>query len=122
MKSNYIPSWLREMREDPIFGKCTFKLYRLDGHADRLIIGEYSIVNFEEFNKVEPLRIPLLLGCQFGIFPRPESLAGFYNEDKYVAIINKSVLSGLVSGVTIYQVYAGDPTLIKDKERIVWKG
>jgi len=60
-----------------------------------------NIVNAEQFLETEPKVLPLFLGSQFGMHPNPEEI--FYDNDKsiLVAILNKSLLSGHVSGLSI---------------------
>jgi hypothetical protein len=59
---------------------------------------------------IEEDRIALGLGCQFGIHPRiiSDENSLFYNGEKLVALLSKSVLSGAVAGLYIYKIEKDD--------------
>jgi len=58
-------------------------------------------VELEEFLQLEEERLPLLIGTQFGFFPRLNKINGFFLEPRVIALLSKSVLSGNVAGLTI---------------------
>ena len=62
-----------------------------------------DVVDLEEFNKIDD-RLPLFLGTMCGRFPYFEKIPGFFNGDKYMGVISKSLLSGSVFGMTLYYV------------------
>ena len=61
----------------------------------------YDIVGKEEFQIIEDKRFPIFVGHQFGINPRIKDHFGDGKDGVLIAILNKSVLSGLVSGLKI---------------------
>lgn len=65
-------------------------------------------VDLSEFYETEENRFPLYIGTQFGIFPRDFPVETF--EGKKIAVLSKSLLSGLQSGISICE--------IKERKRI----
>ena len=61
----------------------------------------FEVVSHYYFLKIEVNRMPMLIGSQFGIYPRVENVFD-YSYKGYIAILNKSLLSGSVSGLSIY--------------------
>lgn len=61
-------------------------------------------VDLELFNEIEKLRIPLFIGSQFGFHPSLETLNVIQAEERIIAILCKSLLSGRVSGLQIARV------------------
>ena len=94
--------WESHLLSDETYGNIRLK--KLDG-------GQYvpfnisSIlvepVDLEVFLKEEDKRLPLLIGTQFGFFPRLDNIPGFFLEPRVVALLSKSVLSGNVGGMSI---------------------
>ncbi|MBT4418847.1 MAG: hypothetical protein HOC81_01385 [Candidatus Marinimicrobia bacterium] len=94
--------WESHLLNDEIYGNIRLKT--LDG-------GQYvpynisSIlvepVDLDAFLKEDDKCLPLLIGTQFGFFPRLNSIPGFYLEPRIVALLSKSVLSGNVAGMSI---------------------
>ncbi|GAB4323388.1 MAG: hypothetical protein Kow00127_16050 [Bacteroidales bacterium] len=67
----------------------------------------YDIVDLETYITVEPGRLPLVISTQFGRFPEPEdNFPPGYNG--YVAMLSRSMLSGLVSGLAIRRYNKGE--------------
>ena len=81
---------MKHFRADPDFGAMRFK--RIDTGFPRFDFdpGILDIVGAEEFMKTEYDRLPLFIGTQFGIYPRPEKVVGFYDENRLIAILGKS--------------------------------
>ncbi len=96
--------WIKKFKNSQEHGQKRFK--RLDEgyppfEIDKALI---DIVEMEEFIKNEEQRIPLFIGSQFGINPNIDDMPEFFNGRKLIAILSKSVLSGHVSGLTVYQI------------------
>lgn len=96
--------WINKFKNDQEHGQKRFK--RLDKgyppfEIDKALI---DIVEFEEFIKIEEQRIPLFIGSQFGINPRIDDIPELFNGRKLIAVLSKSLLSGHVSGLTVYQI------------------
>jgi hypothetical protein len=53
-------------------------------------------------------RLPFVMGSQFGLNPRIHDLEGFFNGEKYIAVLEKSLLSGTVNGLHIYHIKEGE--------------
>lgn len=100
--------WIKNFINDQDYGQKRFK--RLKKGYPRFEIDEaiIDIVEFEEFIKIEEQRIPLFIGSQFGINPRIDEIPRFFNGEKLIAILNKSLLSGHVAGLSLYQIGAND--------------
>lgn len=108
MKENSV-YWLRQLRGHTEFGKYRFK--RLDKGFKGYPPFEFDsnildVVNLQTFIKVEEDRIPLFVGTQFGIYPWFNDFPDFYSEERTIAVLEKSVLSGHVAGLGIYKVNA----------------
>lgn len=58
-------------------------------------------VGLDIFLKLEDKRLPLIIGTQFGFFPRLNTIPGFLLEPRVVALLSKSALSGSVAGFSI---------------------
>jgi hypothetical protein len=94
--------WESHLLSDEIYGNIRLK--KLDGgqyvpHNISSILIE--LVSVDAFLKDEDKRLPLLIGTQFGFFPRLSNIPGFYLEPRVVALLSKSVLSGSVAGLSI---------------------
>jgi hypothetical protein len=96
-----------------MYGHLRFKKLKNQGFGgyppfdiDETLIDE---VDLDTFIKKEETRIPLFIGHQFGINPWFNNIPNFLFEDKIVAILGKSVLSGHVAGLSIYQIPANSP-------------
>lgn len=96
--------WIKQFKNDQRHGQKRFK--KLDKGYPRFEIDKalIDIVEFDEFIKIEERRIPLFIGSQFGINPRIDDMPEFFNGRKLIAILNKSLLSGHVSGLSLYQI------------------
>jgi len=113
----WLKYWVAHFKNDEQFGNKRFKFMEsceISFHIDE---GLVDFVGQEEYDRIEDDRIPLLIGTQFGIAPgfSPD----FFNGDKVVAILAKSLLSGAVNGVRFYRVDKHDTTLIISDERII---
>jgi hypothetical protein len=94
--------WESHLLNDDIFGDIRFK--KLNG-------GQYvpynissvpvDSVSLDIFLKDEDKSLPLIIGTQFGFFPRLNTIPEFYLEPRVVALLSKSVLSGNVAGISI---------------------
>ncbi len=94
--------WESHLLSDEIYGNIRLKI--LDG-------GQYvpynissvpvDSVNLDIFLKDEDKSLPLIIGTQFGFFPRLSTIPGFYLEPRVVVLLSKSVLSGNVAGLSI---------------------
>ena len=67
--------------------------------------------SWEEFCLTDG-RIALLVGCQFGIIPKPDQT--LLLNQKHIAILAKSILSGHVSSLTIYNNPRHDRLILLD--------
>jgi hypothetical protein len=107
-KNSVTINWITKFKSNALFGQKRFK--RLEKGYPPFEIDEDLIdfVDHEEFNRIEEHRIPLFIGSQFGITPRINDIPEFFNGKKQVAILAKSLLSGTVSGLTIYQIEADE--------------
>ncbi len=96
--------WIKNFKKDEDHGQKRFK--RLNVSYPRFEIDEalIDIVEFEEFISIEKQRIPLFIGSQFGMSPGIKNMPEFFNGRKLIAILNKSLLSGCVSGLNLYQI------------------
>jgi len=101
--------WLKHFWENQEFGSFRFK--RLDKGFNGYPSFDFDeslldIVNLDAFIKVEENRIPLFIGTQFGLYPWFYNYPEFYSEEKIIAVLGKSVLSGHVAGLALYKVDA----------------
>ena len=94
--------WESHLLNDDIFGDIRFK--KLNG-------GQYvpynissvpvDSVSLDIFLKDEDKSLPLIIGTQFGFFPRLNTIPGFFLNPRIIALLSKSALSGNVAGLTI---------------------
>lgn len=96
--------WIPKLKNDPNYSQIRFK--RLEKGYPPFEIEESLIdtVSLEEFIRIEDNRLPLFIGTQFGIHPNINNIPDLFNGAKLVAILGKSMLSGCVSGVTLYEI------------------
>lgn len=94
--------WEYHYLQDPTYSSVGFKTL-VDGGYPRFTIKEIQIdeVDKNDFMKPEVDRVPLIIGSQFGFFPRLNRINGFFLEPRIIALLSKSVLSGCVAGLTI---------------------
>jgi hypothetical protein len=104
--------WIAKLKADPEYSKKRFKIPPGNGWPYHLLFDPemVDVVSYEEYVLIEEDRIALGLGCQFGIHPRiiSDENSVFYNGEKLVALLSKSVLSGAVAGLYIYKIEKDD--------------
>lgn len=98
--------WTKPFYGDPRFAQFRFKYpekiqVKFD-FPDQLI----DLVSYEDYYKTEKDRIPLFIGSQFGIIPRFEKAKPLFGDQKHIAILGKSLLTGAVSSLKIYSLDA----------------
>jgi hypothetical protein len=94
--------WESRFFYDEIYGDIRLK--KLDGGKYvpyKISSIKVENVSLEMFLELEDGRLPLIIGTQFGFFPRLNTIPGFYLEPRLVALLSKSVLSGSVAGLSI---------------------
>lgn len=103
-------NWINNLRKDERFKDIRLK--RLEKGYPPFEIDEslIDVVSAEEFVKIEEKRLPLFIGSQFGIHPDTKKIPDFFNGHKLIAILAKSLLSGSVDGLSIYEI---DPEVRK---------
>mgnify|MGYP001362385439 CR=1 FL=1 len=96
--------WTHAFLNDKLFNFKGFKTLGFTSmfSCDQEIL---DVVNIEEFIKIDE-RLPLFLGTMCGRLPYFEEIPGFFNGNKYIGVISKSLLSGGVFGLTVYYVPA----------------
>lgn len=117
--------WLKHFRDNTDFGNYRFKKlekgfcgYPPFDFDDSIL----DTVDLETFIKVEKNRVPLFIGTQFGRYPWFTDFQGFYNEERIIAVLSRSLLSGQVVGLALYSTKV-DPKCgeIQDKEIVNFK-
>lgn len=94
--------WESQYLADEEYSKVGFKrLTTLSEQMYRISSVKVDAVKLDHFLNQEEDRIPLLIGSQFGIIPRLNSIPGFFSEPRILALLSKSLLSGSVAGLTI---------------------
>lgn len=104
VKVEQCTKWVKRLLMNEKYRKVRFKKLNIGYppfHFPKELIDTVSMV---EFKRNEDQRIPLFIGSQFGIFPNPEKIPWFFNSNKVVAILSKSLLSGVVYGLKIFWV------------------
>ena len=94
--------WIDQVKNDPKYGKLRFKY--LKSISGRIAITDEiaDCVELDEFLQIEENRIPLLMGSQFGVFPKPEEIFKDDSEERIIGILGQSMLSGCVAGMFLY--------------------
>jgi hypothetical protein len=100
--------WIQKFKSDPQNLNVKFKSIFKGNLPFEIDDDIFDRVELEEFVKIEQNRIPLFLGSQFGIAPRINELPEFFNGEKIIAILAKSMLSGHVSGLTMYKIHENE--------------
>lgn len=114
----WLKYWIKRLEQDEQYGNIRLKI--LNEGFNRLNIKPNSIdiidiVEVDEFIKIDLIRLPLFIGTQFGIYPRIESVPNFFNGEKVIAILGKSVLSGVIAGLSLYQIDKNDTDFTHNK-------
>lgn len=95
--------WTFWYNKHPVLKDLRLKKTTSDFRVMRIDESRYDLVDKAMLAINEVNRIPLLLGSQFGVSPRPEiAFAPDYNG--HVAVLGKSMLSGVVAGLSIYEI------------------
>lgn len=90
--------------EDRKFSKYTLKTCLPDMFRFYRTEGILQSVDKSQFPLSRRKQIPIFIGSQFGIIPNPKSVQSTFRNNKYVAILSKSLLSGHVHGLRIQKV------------------
>ncbi len=108
-------NWINNLRKDERFKDIRLK--RLEKGYPPFEIDEslIDVVSAEEFVKIEEKRLPLFIGSQFGIHPDMNKIPDFFNGHKLIAILAKSLLSGNVDGLSIYEIGKEEKTFTGNK-------
>lgn len=102
--------WIKHFKLNPEYSHLRFK--KLDNgfsgyptfDIDETLIDE---VDLDTFIKNEKTRIPLFIGTPMVLYPRLYEIPNFLAEDRFVAILGKSLLTGHVAGLRIFNIPAG---------------
>jgi len=106
-RESHTTNWIKHLKQNPEYCHLRFKKLDKGFYAyppfdiDKTLIDE---VDIETFIKIEENRIPLFIGTQFGVYPSVDKSPKFLCQDKIVAILGKSLLSGQVSGLGIFKL------------------
>lgn len=104
--------WARKLSEHKKWGDLHFKWFKPNQIKFDFVKGKIDLVDsWEEFCLTDG-RIALLVGCQFGIIPKPDQT--LLLNQKHIAILAKSILSGHVSSLTIYSNPRHDRLILLD--------
>lgn len=111
----WLKYWISNLQQDRIFSGIRFK--KLEPGLYPIAIDEslVDVVSAEEFVKIEEKRLPLFIGSQFGIYPDMNKIPDFFNGHKLIAILAKSLLSGRVDGLSIYEIGKEEKTFTGNK-------
>lgn len=107
MDSNPTLNWINSFLKNPNWKHLKFKKlksgYPQFDFPDELV----DEVDLEEFISEDNNRIPLFIGSQFGLYPNPNKIFYKTNESLLLARLDKSLLSGHVSGLSICYLKKG---------------
>lgn len=106
--------WAQKLTEYDLWEDFHFKWYKPNQVRFDFVEGKIDLVeSWEEFCLTDG-RIALLVGSQFGIIPKPDQT--LLLNQKRIAILRKSLLSGHVDSLTIYDnPRHGKDTIFIDK-------
>ena len=113
--------WIVKFLKDPVYGRNRFKI--LDSGYPQFEITESLVdeVGVDEFSFIEKNRIPLFIGTPFGIFPVVNEIPDFFNGEKIIAILSKSLFSGHVAGLSLYRIKETDIEIVLDHKFRIFK-
>lgn len=100
-------SWIKQFKVNSNFGNLRFKKLDLGfgGYPKFEFVDDLlDIVDLDTFVRIEEERIPLFIGTQFGISPDPDKIPDFCREDRIIALLPKSALSGKTLGLVFYKI------------------
>ncbi len=112
-------AWLSKWLEDPAYVRIRFKMLEKGYPPVDFPPELVTKVPLNMFNRIEAERIPLFIGSQFGVHPRPGNLEGFFNGEKLIAVLVKSLLSGHISGMNLYRIQADDTDFTGNNNRLI---
>ena len=110
-------NWLQKFLNNEDFGHMRFKRLNIDYLKFDMDEEFIDIVELEEFVKIEENRLPFFIGSQFGVHPSIAKIPGIASQDRLIAILGKSVLSGHVAGLSIYKVIKGEAAVPRDSNK-----
>jgi|GEM_PF-1050610 len=103
--------WESHLLNDEVYKDIRFKTLKGAQYVPyNISVVAVDHVGREEFLHGEDKRLPLIIGTQFGFFPRLNTIPGFYLEPRVVALLSKSVLSGSVAGMSICLITGREET------------
>ncbi len=94
-------NWLDKFQQNKYWKDYRFKKLKLGYPKFDFPVELIDTVGTKEFLKVEIERIPLFIGTQFGIYPNPKETYKNIQQPILVAKLDKSLISGCVSGLSI---------------------
>lgn len=94
-------TWFEKFRTNDNWNHLRFKKLNTSYPTFDFIECLIDEVSIEEFLLEESNRIPLFLGSQFGVEPNPKEIFNTVQKTILVAKLDKSLLSGVVSGCSI---------------------
>ena len=102
--------WIKSFKRNPKYGHMRFK--KLDIGFSGYPPFEFEetnvdVVDLDAFIKKEENRIPLFIGTPMGLYPLLYKIPNFLSEERLVGIFGKSLLTGHVAGLRIYNLPAG---------------
>jgi hypothetical protein len=115
--------WIKHFKQNPEYRHLKFK--QLDNGFSGYPPFEFEetlidVVDLDTFIKNEETRIPLFIGTPMGLFPRLYEIPNFLSEDKIVAILSKSLLTGHVAGLSIIKIPAhSTQSTYKENDKII---
>lgn len=104
----WLKYWIAKWKADPTYGVVRFKKLNCGYPNFEMDKDLYDEVDLEEFVRIEADRIPLFIGTQCGIHPNMKNIPGFLFEERQIALLGKSILSGCVAGVGVYRLGRND--------------
>ena len=112
--TEHLTYWIRHLRKDSKYGNIVFK--RLEkgfrGYPHFVIDEDLlDVVDLEVFCKTEVDRVPLFIGTPLGIYPNLFGIPDFFSDDRIVAILGKSLFTGVVAALSFYAFPAGSSGL-----------
>ena len=119
--SPWTKHWIVKFLKDPVYGRNRFKIVASGYPQFEITESLIDLVGVDEFSFIEKNRIPLFIGTQFGIFPEVNEMPYFFNGEKIIAILSKSLFSGHVAGLSLYRIKETDNEIVLDHKFRIFK-
>ncbi|MBN8643123.1 MAG: hypothetical protein J0L86_15030 [Flavobacteriales bacterium] len=110
----HLLNWYRNLKANTNYHNVRFKKLNVGYPKFTFPQNLLDEVELKDFILSEQNRISLFIGSQMGLYPKIEEVFNEVTENKTIAVLSKSLLSGAVSGLKIYTFTNGQMIEVVD--------